>query len=313
MDGRPFWLAYRQDCVHSFSKSLPLWNRSLPQLNTTMALTLKNKDSDNPETPPNPPSISDLPEPVFPEDRTKLLAPTCFQCGKKISGAHFAMGSDKVCPECKAAIEQAFNQGSKSKRFLKAGILGAVAALIGATVYFLVTWKTGYQYAIIAIGIGWLVGAAVRHGSERRGGAPYQALAVLLTYLALALPNIPLAVMTWDDEGYLDEAQSTAYNEEEGFIEDESPVPGQGEETFTVVASEAVTADETPADVAEDAEPFNAGAGTVVLGIAVLIGIALISPFFMGFLGILIVLFGLFEAWRLNKGVKLEFEPVDSV
>ena len=192
-----------------------------------MALTLKNKDSDNPETPPNPPSISDLPEPVFPEDRANLLAPTCFQCGKKISGAHFAMGSDKVCPECKAAIEQAFNQGSKSKRFLKAGILGAFAALIGATVYFLVTWKTGYQYAIIAIGIGWMVGAAVRHGSERQGGAPYQALAVLLTYLALALPNIPLAVMTWDEEGYLEEDQSTAYYEEEGFIEDESAEPGQ--------------------------------------------------------------------------------------
>ena len=57
-----------------------------------MALTLKNKDSGDAETQPYPPSISDLPEPVFPEDRAKLLAPTCFQCGKKISGSHFAMG-----------------------------------------------------------------------------------------------------------------------------------------------------------------------------------------------------------------------------
>lgn len=222
------------------------------------------------------------------------------------------MGNDKVCPECKVTIEQAFIQGSKSKRLFKASILGALAALIGATVYFLVTWKTGYQYAIIAIGIGWLVGAAVRHGSERRGGWPYQTLAVLLTYMALVLPNIPLAVMTWQEEGYLDEPQAAEYSEEDALLEDETVEPGQGEETFTVVASEADAAEAIPADSTEATEPFEAGAGTVALGLAMLIGFALISPFFMGFLGILIVLFGLFQAWSMNKGVKLTFEPVDS-
>jgi len=272
-----------------------------------MALSLKNKDSEN--TTPSSQLGTNIPDRVSSEDQASVSLPTCFQCGQEISGPHFAMGSEKVCTECKVTIEQAFLQGSKSKRFIKASILGALAALIGATVYFLVTWKTGYQYAIIAIGIGWLVGAAVRHGSERRGGWPYQTLAVLLTYLALALPNVPLLVMTSQEDGYLDEPNATAYSAEDAFPEEETIEPGRGEETFTVVASDANTADVTAADATE---PFEAGAGTVALGLVMLIGFALISPFFMGFLGILIVLFGLFQAWTMNKGVKLIFEPIDS-
>jgi hypothetical protein len=43
------------------------------------------------------------------------------------------------------------------------------------------------QIGLIAILVGFMVGGAVRAGSDRRGGVGYQLLAVLLTYLCISL------------------------------------------------------------------------------------------------------------------------------
>ncbi|HTQ06106.1 MAG TPA: hypothetical protein VMI54_19725 [Polyangiaceae bacterium] len=50
---------------------------------------------------------------------------------------------------------------------------------------------TGYEFSIVAILVGVVVGAAVRHGAGGSGGRRYQELAVFLTYSAIALANIP--------------------------------------------------------------------------------------------------------------------------
>ena len=49
---------------------------------------------------------------------------------------------------------------------------------------------TGYEIGIVAIGIGYLVGKAVRKGAGGFGGTRYQVLAVFLTYAAIALASL---------------------------------------------------------------------------------------------------------------------------
>jgi hypothetical protein len=57
--------------------------------------------------------------------------------------------------------------------------------MVGATAYWGVLRLTGYEIGLLAIGVGLLVGFAVRLGSQAWGGLGFQALAMLLTYLAI--------------------------------------------------------------------------------------------------------------------------------
>jgi hypothetical protein len=116
---------------------------------------------------------------------------TCASCGAAIRSAYYQVGQAITCEQCRWRLESDGNGGSSVGRFLKATVLGAAAAAVGGGLYFAVLALTGYEFGLIAIVVGFLVGGAVRTGSERRGGAPYQALAMLLTYASIVSTYIP--------------------------------------------------------------------------------------------------------------------------
>ena len=67
----------------------------------------------------------------------------------------------------------------------------SLAAAVGAGIYYAVRALTGYEFGLIAIVVGFLVGGAVRMGSGHRGGVPYQLLAMFLTYASIVSTFIP--------------------------------------------------------------------------------------------------------------------------
>src|SRR2546426_12468468 len=75
-----------------------------------------------------------------------------------------------------------WSHGSSGRRFAKALALGLGAAVVGAAIYFGIAALTGYEFGLVAIVVGLLVGGAVRKGSNGRGGRRYQLLAAFLTY-----------------------------------------------------------------------------------------------------------------------------------
>ena len=79
---------------------------------------------------------------------------------------------------------------------LRAALYGAGAALLGTIVYFAVLALSGYEIGLIAVGVGWLVGKAVRKGGYECGGWKLQALAVGLTYCSIVGSYVPLAMRT---------------------------------------------------------------------------------------------------------------------
>ncbi|WP_375742544.1 hypothetical protein NR800_26460 [Corallococcus interemptor] len=143
-------------------------------------------------TQPVPPPASDEASLQF--DRAEFTeapsAPKCSFCQRAIKSVYYDLNTRLLCPECREQVEAELTGGSKSKRALKAAVFGFGAAIAGALVYWVVG-LTGYNIGLIAILVGWMVGTAVFKGSESRGGWFYQALAVGLTYFAVAASLAP--------------------------------------------------------------------------------------------------------------------------
>jgi hypothetical protein len=89
-------------------------------------------------------------------------------------------------------------------RLGKAALFGAGAALVGAVIWYGIRRATDYELGLIAVVVGLMVGGAVRAGSGGRGGAGYQLLAVLLTYLGICAnyaPDVYGALVERGDSG----------------------------------------------------------------------------------------------------------------
>jgi hypothetical protein len=115
----------------------------------------------------------------------------CAACRAPITDAYFEANGKVVCPRCRDAVLASRARGNAAGRFGKAVIYGAGAAVAGAAVWYVVARFRGTQAALVTILMGWLVGRGVLRGSNNRGGVPYQLLAVLLTYLSVALAVVP--------------------------------------------------------------------------------------------------------------------------
>jgi hypothetical protein len=115
----------------------------------------------------------------------------CGFCRQPIHGVYYQVGDRVACERCRADVEIALGQGSGPSRFLRASLYGTGAGAVGAGIWYAIRALTDYEIGIIAILVGFMVGAAVRKGSNGRGGWLYQTLAVVLTYAAIVSTYVP--------------------------------------------------------------------------------------------------------------------------
>lgn len=152
------------------------------------------------------PSQSDNPTPSNPDsniqfERAELLTPdasprTCAACHAAIRDSYYTSGGRLICTTCAGRILAQKPPEPGTKGLLRAALFGAGAALLGTIVYFGVLALSGYEIGLIAVGVGWLVGKAVRKGGNGCGGWKLQALAVGLTYCSIVGSYVPLAMKT---------------------------------------------------------------------------------------------------------------------
>lgn len=213
-------------------------------------------------------------------------AATCAECGTPLARFYYEANSQTVCEACRYAIETRFNGGSGIGRFARAAAFGLIAAAVGFGIYYGIAALTGYEFGLIAIVVGFMVGTAVRIGSRGRGGWIYQTLAIVLTYLAIVSTYIPPLVKGLKEAARQEQAQLTA-------------------------ASTTSAVQATPASASNGAGPAQPDPATslprpvgMAIGLAILLAIACIAPFLAGFqniMGIVIIGIGIFEAWKLNR------------
>jgi hypothetical protein len=222
-------------------------------------------------------------------DRAEFAAetsPACASCATPITDRYFTIGSHLLCERCHAVLKEAKPAGHAATRTLGAVFLGGVAGVVAGGLWLLVTELTGYQIGLIAIAVGFLVGGAVRMGSRHAGGLVYQLLAVFLTYSAIVMTYVPTI--------------AAEFQSSEEFTEG-----------FTTGADEALP-EAGGSDSGAAAEGGGAGgADAAVAAWIIAIPVAFAAPFLAGFanvIGIVIIGFALWQAWRMNARTKLDLK-----
>jgi hypothetical protein len=207
---------------------------------------------------------------------------TCVVCRRTITDKYFDVNAQTTCDRCRLQIARLAETPTEFSAFAKAALFGLGAAILGAVLYYAVIAITNFEIGLVAIAIGYMVGYAVRKGTEDRGGLRFQILAVVLTYWAVGLAYTPFL-----------------------FTGNDQP---QQEAQVAPASTEVVAADKTPepepAPAAEDGSANPAGLA-LALGMMFALTFALpvlsvVSSMPGGLISAAIILFGMQQAWRMT-------------
>jgi hypothetical protein len=118
---------------------------------------------------------------------------SCAACRRTITGAYFQINGAKACAECARKV-QAQTPIDSHAAFLRALAFGVAGALAGFTLYVTFALVTGLVIGWVSLAVGFIVGKAMSFGSRGVGGRRYQVAAALLTYLAVSMSAVPVAI-----------------------------------------------------------------------------------------------------------------------
>jgi hypothetical protein len=198
---------------------------------------------------------------------------TCTVCQRAVDDEYFDVNGQSVCDGCRTQLAQLAQTPRSWGLFVKAGLFGLVAAILGAILYYAVIAITNFEIGIVAIAIGYMVGWAIRKATANRGGRRYQVLALVLTYWAVGLAYTPLTFQQLAEENKKEQAQKATD-----------------------------TAAPAPAESPDEATAIN-----IPMVLAILVGFSLALPVLVvfgslpgGLLSALIIGIGMRQAWQMT-------------
>jgi hypothetical protein len=121
----------------------------------------------------------------------------CAACHEPIVDHYFEINRTIVCEPCRHAIEAQLRGGSGFARIARAALFGGAAAIVGSAIYLAFLWFSTYDWSLVAVLIGYMVGKMVRKGGGGLGGTVCQMLAVGLTYASLGLTYFAFALLAF--------------------------------------------------------------------------------------------------------------------
>jgi hypothetical protein len=219
----------------------------------------------------------------------------CAYCGRGITGEYYRVGGHLACPVC-AQQAQSLMPLAAHKTFMHSLSYGAAAAVLGCLGYALIAILTGWTIGYAAMGVGYMIGWAMRRAARGHGGRRYQIAAALLAYAAVSIATIPIIWHADLKDGRITSQQvSTATNGTQG----QTSVNSSGAERQSV--------------------------GGFLVAVVELFGLGLFSPFAElagpslggGLLDLFIIFIGMRFAWQMMavKTVSVEgpFESLPTV
>lgn len=219
----------------------------------------------------------------------------CHACQRQLFDVYFEVDTQPSCEMCRYELENERSRGSGLGRFARALAAGGFAGLVGAGLYYAVLALTGYEVGLVAIVVGFLVGFGVRWGSRGRGGWPYQILAVTITYVAIVSTYVPFI---FEEIQKMDATEVT-----------EAASPGVTMDAALETPTDATAVDGEASPALGPEEELTGAQAVAALALFSLFVLAI--PFLGGFqnlLGILIIGFGLYQAWKINQHQPLLIE-----
>ena len=209
-------------------------------------------------------------------DADPTVGATCRVCQQAIASEYYSLpGADAAfCVRCRDAFLAQHGPSMRGARVIRAVTAGFFAGIAGCLLYYAVAKVTGYEIGLVAVVVGFMVGGAVRWGSFGRGGFAYQFLAVGITYMAIVGTSIPTLLEAIQNDPTFEEERRAA---EENRGRAKEPVSAIG----------------------------------MIVGVGLLAALALSMPILSAFdapIWLLIIGFAVFEAWKRNRRMSLDFE-----
>ena len=231
-----------------------------------------------PEPPPAPPAVEDL---QFQHAEFSPNAPRlpCAFCKREAGESDYRAGGAVACSACARRLSDLQIKPDTKTLWTRAFPWGVGAAIAGAIIFAIIS-LTGFQFALVAILVGYMVGKAIVRATQGRTSRACQVMAVVLTYGAITTSYMPFFIA-----GAVKQMSKRAKNK---------PAP--------------------PPDLSS-AEKMSLGTALIglVVGIALLIGVALVMPFLIvvhapvsGLINLLIIFIGLRKAWTLTTPFRAE-------
>jgi uncharacterized protein (DUF983 family) len=135
----------------------------------------------------------DLPQFSTAEYAPNTTAVACAACRTAISGQYFSINGAPACPECTRKFQEQMPKDSHGA-FVRGVVFGIAGAMVGLALYVGFALATGIVIGWASLAVGFIVGKAMSLGSRGVGGRRYQVVAVLLTYLAVSMSAVPIAL-----------------------------------------------------------------------------------------------------------------------
>ncbi|HEY2460294.1 MAG TPA: hypothetical protein VGI16_05785 [Candidatus Acidoferrum sp.] len=215
----------------------------------------------------------------------------CKSCGQDLGARYYRISGALACERCaeRLKLEGPKDSHAALVRGLLFGFGGAIAGLILYAGFSIIT---GIQLGYVALAVGFIVAKAILLGTKGIGGRRYQVAAVLLTYAAVSLAAIPIAISQY----------KKARGEDTHHARTAAPAASTADES--VASGDAAAAAEEPVEVKE---PVSMGSMIVRLT-----GIGLASPFLElqdpvhGVIGLVILFVGIRIAWQMTASKAVE-------
>jgi DNA-binding protein H-NS len=142
--------------------------------------------------------MSSLPSPPRAQSANAIPGGTskkdsCTRCGQPVAQYYFRVNGAMHCMPCAKEMKNALPEDASAayRRALRFGAIAALVAFILYSVYGIVTgWEPGYASFVA----GYAIAKLMMAGSHKIGGRRYQLTAILLTYMAVSLSAVPIAL-----------------------------------------------------------------------------------------------------------------------
>jgi hypothetical protein len=240
--------------------------------------------------------------PVVVDDRVPTsTADMCANCRKHVGISYYDVNGSVLCKKCTDEYRASLTGGSNTGSYVASLIAGIFAGAAGTALYLGVTESTGYDWGLLVIAVvGLLVGGAVRLGARGRGGAYYQAIGMILTYLAIGAAFSVTEIQKKIEEGFFDQPTAAETRTAE-------PPTASTEERATEPEPEPVAFDEPSFYAADEPAPGYdeaAGGSSDLSAYLVLLALPFVMPAINAVnqpISGLLAAIAILGAWRLNR------------
>ena|SRR6185312_1323050 len=206
----------------------------------------------------------------------------CQACRQPISRTFYRVNNSMICGRCADRVRRELPQDSHSA-FVRALLFGVAGFALGLVLYAGFAILTGITIGYVSLAVGFIVGKAMLVGSKGAGGRRYQIAAVLLTYAAVSMASIPIAIHYMKSDRV-----------EQPKVQKQAPLEESSVDGVSQGQPSTKTAD----------QPHRQMSPGRALGMLAALGLA--SPFLelsegsSGFIGLIILFVGMRFAWRMT-------------